>query len=78
MSGSISPSPRKPSRARVTGIPPRTIVTSEINTVPVGFVMSVTPQINQNGNVSLNVRPTLTRILGFVTDPAPRPGGSTV
>ena len=53
------------------GIPPRTIVTSEINTVPVGFVMSVTPQINQNGNVSLNVRPTLTRILGFVTDPAP-------
>ena len=51
---------------------PRTIITSEINTVPVGFVMSVTPQINQNGNVSLNVRPTLTRILGFVIDPAPR------
>jgi MSHA type pilus biogenesis protein MshL len=52
--------------------PARTIVTSEIKTVPVGFVMSVTPQINQNGNVSLNVRPTLTRILGFVVDPAPR------
>jgi len=54
------------------GIPPRTIITSEINTVPVGFVMSVTPQISQNGNVSLNVRPTLTRILDFVVDPAPR------
>ena len=53
------------------GVPARTIVTSEIHTVPVGFVMSVTPQINQNGNVSLNVRPTLTRILGFVKDPAP-------
>ena len=39
--------------------------------MPVGFVMSVTPQINANGNVSLNVRPTLTRILGFVVDPAP-------
>jgi general secretion pathway protein D len=52
--------------------PPRTIITSEVNTVPVGFVMSVTPQINANGNVSLNVRPTLTRILGFVIDPAPR------
>ena len=56
----------------VAGVPARTIITSEINTVPVGFVMSVTPQINQNGNVSLNVRPTLTRILGFVVDPAPR------
>ena len=51
---------------------PRTIITSEIHTVPVGFVMSVTPQINPNGNVSLNVRPTLTRILGFATDPAPQ------
>jgi MSHA type pilus biogenesis protein MshL len=54
------------------GIAPRTIVTSEIKTVPVGFVMSVTPQISNNGNVSLNVRPTLTRILDFVVDPAPR------
>ena len=54
------------------GIAPRTIVTSEIKTVPVGFVMSVTPQISDNGNVSLNVRPTLTRILDFVVDPAPR------
>jgi general secretion pathway protein D len=59
----------------VGGAPTRTIITSEIKTVPVGFVMSVTPQINQNGNVSLNVRPTLTRILGFVIDPAPRLSG---
>ena len=56
----------------VVGGKDRTIVTSKINTVPVGFVMSVTPQINDNGNVSLNVRPTLTRILGFVKDPAPQ------
>ena len=56
----------------VAGGKDRTIVTSKINTVPVGFVMSVTPQINDNGNVSLNVRPTLTRILGFVKDPAPQ------
>ena len=54
------------------GDPGRTIVTSEIKTVPVGFVMSVTPQINANGNVSLNVRPTITRIVGFVKDPAPQ------
>lgn len=54
------------------GIAPRTIVTSEIRTVPVGFIMSVTPQINGNGNVSLNVRPTITRIVGFALDPAPQ------
>ncbi len=58
------------------GVPLQRIVTSEVNTVPVGFVMSVTPQINQNGNVSLNVRPTLTRVLDFVVDPAPRLSGS--
>ena len=55
-----------------TGDPAATIVTSEIHTVPVGFVMSVTPQINANGNVSLNVRPTITRILDFAEDPAPQ------
>ncbi len=58
------------------GVPLQRIVTSEVNTVPVGFVMSVTPQINRNGNVSLNVRPTLTRVLDFVVDPAPRLSGS--
>lgn len=52
--------------------PQRTIITSEIQTVPVGFVMSVTPQIATNNNVSLTVRPTLTRIVDFVVDPAPR------
>ncbi len=62
------------------GDPDRTIVTSEIKTVPVGFVMSVTPQINVNGNVSLNVRPTITRIVGFVKDPAPQffEGGAAI
>ncbi len=50
----------------------RSTITSEIKTVPVGFIMSVTPQISDNGNVSMNVRPTITRILGYVIDPAPR------
>ncbi len=58
--------------ATVAGGAPRTIVTSEIRTVPVGFVMSVTPQINGNGNVSMNIRPTITRIINFAIDPAPR------
>ena len=44
---------------------------SELHTVPVGFVMSVTPQIAQSDEVTLNVRPTISRIVGFVQDPSP-------
>jgi len=42
-----------------------------VNTVPVGFVMSVTPYIDQHQVVSLNVRPTISRIIRFVNDPNP-------
>lgn len=44
---------------------------SKLETVPVGFVMSVTPQISDNDDVTINVRPTITRIVGTVTDPNP-------
>jgi len=44
---------------------------SKLETVPVGFVMSVTPQISENDEVTLNVRPTITRVVGFVQDPNP-------
>lgn len=47
------------------------ITETEIHTVPVGLVMNVTPQISREGAVMLNVRPTLSRILGFVNDPNP-------
>jgi general secretion pathway protein D len=43
-------------------------------TVAVGVVMSVTPQINDDGRVSLTVRPTVTRLnpeQRFVNDPNP-------
>ncbi len=46
--------------------------TSEIHTVPVGLVMSVTPQITELGVVTMNVRPTISRITGYAVDPAPR------
>jgi general secretion pathway protein D len=39
--------------------------------VPVGFVMSVTPQISDADEVTLNVRPTITRIVDYVNDPNP-------
>jgi general secretion pathway protein D len=41
------------------------------HTVPVGVVMSLTPQINENGQVTLSVRPTISRVLSFVSDPNP-------
>jgi len=46
-------------------------ITTTPNTVPVGVVMSVTPQINDGGNVNIDVRPTITRVLSFVQDPNP-------
>jgi len=42
-----------------------------IHTVPVGFVMSVTPQISEADTVIMNVRPTVSRIVGYVNDPNP-------
>ncbi len=40
-------------------------------TVAVGMVMGVTPQIADDGRVSLNVRPTISRVSRFVIDPNP-------
>jgi MSHA biogenesis protein MshL len=48
-----------------------TNVNTEIKTVPVGFVMNVTPYITEGEEVILNIRPTLSRILRFVNDPNP-------
>ena len=42
------------------------------NPVPVGVVMSVTPQINDSSDVNINVRPTISRVVGFVRDPNPQ------
>ena len=46
-------------------------IDTDVNTVPVGLVMAVTPFIDQNEVVTLNVRPTISRIIGFVKDPNP-------
>ncbi len=59
-------------RDATANIPERRTFTSEIHTVPVGLVLSVTPQISEKGYVSLNIRPTISRITGFAIDPAPR------
>jgi general secretion pathway protein D len=51
-----------------------TSVSTTAKTVAVGVVMSVTPQINEDGRVILTVRPTITRLNPrnpFVNDPNP-------
>lgn len=49
----------------------RTTYETRVNTVPVGFVMSVTPYVNEKGGVTLNVRPTISRVIGQARDPNP-------
>jgi MSHA biogenesis protein MshL len=42
-----------------------------INTMPEGLTINITPQISDDDNVMLNVRPTVTRIIGYKNDPNP-------
>ncbi|MDR2195497.1 MAG: pilus (MSHA type) biogenesis protein MshL [Gallionellaceae bacterium] len=48
-----------------------TTYTTTPNTVPIGFTMSVTPQIDDNDAVLLSLRPSISRLLGYVNDPNP-------
>ena len=45
--------------------------TTTPQSVSVGMVMSVTPQISASGEITLNVRPTVSGISGFRDDPNP-------
>lgn len=49
---------------------------TEIHIVPVGLVMTVTPQIGLDDMVTLNVRPSITRIVDFIQDPNPELAGN--
>ncbi len=51
--------------------------TTTLNQVPVGFVMNVTPQISESDTILLNVRPSISRIVGKVQDPNPALKAST-
>ena len=42
-----------------------------VHTVPVGFMMSMTPFVNDEREISINIRPTISRIIGNVKDPNP-------
>jgi general secretion pathway protein D len=53
------------------GAPAVTTFSTTANSIPVGFTMSVTPQISDNDSVLLNMRPSITRLFGYVNDPNP-------
>ena len=42
-----------------------------VRTVPVGLTLQVTPQVAKSGQVTLNVRPTVSRITRYRRDPNP-------
>jgi MSHA type pilus biogenesis protein MshL len=44
---------------------------TDLHTVPVGIVMTVTPFIDDEDEVILNVRPTISRVIDYVQDPNP-------
>ncbi|MEY4593453.1 MAG: hypothetical protein RIR18_2348 [Pseudomonadota bacterium] len=52
-------------------IGPTTTVTTTPQSVSVGLVMSVTPQISESQQIILNVRPTISSIAKYVPDPNP-------
>jgi MSHA biogenesis protein MshL len=54
------------------GVPATAAVyTTTINTVPVGFLMNVTAQIGDDEEITLNLRPSVSRITSYANDPSP-------
>ncbi len=44
---------------------------TQIRTVPLGFIMQVTPQISESNVITLNIRPTIQRVDKWVDNPDP-------
>ncbi len=57
--------------ATVAGALPQKAVTTTPQTVSVGLVLSVTPQVSNDDLVTLNIRPTITTLGSMVPDPNP-------
>jgi MSHA biogenesis protein MshL len=65
----IDVTPGTPASPGVPATP--AVYRTTINTVPIGFLMTVVPQISDSGEVILNLRPTISRITGYANDPNP-------
>jgi general secretion pathway protein D len=66
---SITVTPGTPASATAAATP--ATYSTTINTVPIGFLMTVTPQVSETNEVTLNLRPTISRITGYASDPNP-------
>ncbi|MDI1341536.1 pilus (MSHA type) biogenesis protein MshL [Polaromonas sp.] len=65
----ISVTPGTPGSLGVA--PTAAVYTTTINTVPVGFLMNVTAQVGDDNEITLNLRPSVSRIMSYVNDPSP-------
>lgn len=48
-----------------------TTYTTTPNTIPIGFTMSVTPQVSASDSVLFNLKPAISRVVSYVNDPNP-------
>ncbi len=55
----------------LAGTGPLLATTTTARTIPVGLVMTVTPQISRDESVTLNVRPTISSVIRTELDPNP-------
>jgi general secretion pathway protein D len=58
--------------SQATNAPSLQSVTTTPQTVPVGLVMNITPQISENDSILLNVKPSISAITDRVLDPNPQ------
>ena len=65
----ITVTPGTPASLGVPATP--AIYTTNVNTVPVGFLMNVTAQIGDDDEITLNLRPSVSRITSYANDPNP-------
>ena len=54
-----------------SGAQPQKAITTTAKTVPVGLVMTVTPQISGDDSVTFNIRPTISSVIRTEKDPNP-------
>lgn len=50
--------------------PGKRTLQSTLHSVPVGFVLAITPMIGDDNSVTLNIRPSMSRVIGQKTDPS--------
>ena len=50
--------------------PAKTTINSTLHSVPVGLVLTITPLVGEDDSITLNIRPSMSRVIGTKTDPS--------